>query len=239
MTRIVFSDLGTLPYGQGLALQHDLRRRLQEKHDPTLAGYVLALEHTPTVTLGKRGQWIHLKNPDHLRNEGIEVFRVDRGGEATYHGPGQLVIYPILRLDAFRFGVADLVRGLAAALTRSLEALQIDTVYDPEHPGVWTTRDPRKKIASVGMRVSGGVTTHGMAVNITNDMRPFSMIVPCGMPDSPLMRLNDLDPEFTVSNLTPTVMKHLFSFLDKEVETHRIDLPPKEEWMNPETTKIS
>jgi lipoyl(octanoyl) transferase len=234
MTHIVLSELGTLPYGQGLALQHDLRRRLLEETNPALAGYVLVLEHTPTVTLGKRGQWLHLKDPGNLREQGIEVFRVDRGGEATYHGPGQLVIYPILRLDAFPFGVSDLVRGLAAALTRSLQEFQIETAYDPEHPGVWTTRLPRKKIASVGMRVSGGVTTHGMAVNVTNDMRPFSMIVPCGMPDSPLMRLSELEPELTVSTLTARLLQQLFSFLDKRVVEHRIDLPQEANWIQPE-----
>jgi lipoyl(octanoyl) transferase len=107
------------------------------------------------------------------------VIHVDRGGEATYHGPGQLVVYLIVRLVPGRLGIADLVRGLAEVMVDLLQTHGISASYDPERPGLWVGE---AKIASVGMRVRNGVSYHGAALNVTTELEPFSWIVPCGMP---------------------------------------------------------
>jgi lipoate-protein ligase B len=192
--------LGRLPYGQALALQHALRARLQQPGSSE-PGFLLSLQHDPVVTLGKRGRAEHLLAPALLRAHGVDLFKVDRGGEATFHGPGQLVLYPILHLERLGLGVVDVIRDLAAAICDTLATYGVAASYDKEHPGVWT-QDGRK-VASVGMRVSGGVSTHGVAVNLDLDLTGFSLIVPCGMPDAPITRLADLVSDDLRGQATP------------------------------------
>ncbi|RAL20063.1 lipoyl(octanoyl) transferase [Lujinxingia litoralis] len=223
---------GLVPYGQALAWQLQLRQRLQEgrAHHPT--GYLLCLEHPPVVTLGKRGRAEDIFGLDQLRDRGTQFFKIDRGGEATYHGPGQLVVYPVVRLDALGLGVVDLIRGLANSLSRALADFGLDADYDTDHPGLWTRTTPPRKIASVGMRVSGGVTTHGAAVNLINDLIPFSLFVPCGMPNAPVTRLLDhLDtPDgCNVEAFTERFLNHFAAFLDCQFEPLDLAPPPPEE----------
>ena len=143
-------------------------------------GRVLFLEHPPTVTLGRRAGQNALKAPaDRLSEMGISIERADRGGEATYHGPGQLVVYPVVNLRALGVGVEGYVEGLQEATRLTLADFGVSDAWgDMKRPGVWT---PGGKIAAIGLRVRRGVATHGMALNIDVDRRPFDMIVPCGM----------------------------------------------------------
>src|SRR5690554_782206 len=173
--RLEIIRLGVVPYGQALALQMKLRERLKAQRDEDLVGYLIALEHPPTVTLGKRGSFEDLVNHAWLQANGVEVFKIDRGGEATFHEPGQLVVYPILRLSALEKGVVDVIRGMAACLGESVAEYGKVAAYDLEHPGLWTQDEtPSRKLASVGMRVQSGVTTHGVAMNLVNQMIGFS-----------------------------------------------------------------
>ena len=184
---------GEIPYAHGLAMQLMLRARLykREEDDP-LKGYFLVLEHPRTVTLGRRGELEHLMSPALLAQQGVEVFRIDRGGEATYHEPGQLVAYPILHLKSLELGVVDLIRNMAGQLADAIAPFGLSASYDCDHPGLWTEGGlMRRKVASVGMRVSKGVTTHGVAINLINEMTGFGWIVPCGMPQAPMTRLLD------------------------------------------------
>jgi lipoate-protein ligase B len=231
MTTLSVLRYGVVPYGQALAHQLDLRRRVQE--DPERAGWVVCLQHPPVVTLGKRGKPSDLVSPDLLAERGVELFRVDRGGEATYHGPGQLVIYPIINLDEVGLGVVDLVRSLAASLGDALrETSELQTEYDPEHPGLWTTENPRRKIASVGMRVSRGVSTHGAAINLANDMIPFSWIVACGMPNAPMTRLQDYgDDPVDLDAFADEVLRAFAERIDVRLEDDEQPLPPPSEWV--------
>lgn len=227
---------GLVPYGQALSWQLELRQRLQEgrAHDPT--GYLLCLEHPPVVTLGKRGRAEDLFGLDQLRDRGTQFFKIDRGGEATYHGPGQLVIYPIVRLDELGIGVVDLIRGMAGCLSQALAEYDVGADYDADHPGLWTHTTPPRKIASVGMRVSGGVTTHGAAINLINDLIPFSLFVPCGMPNAPVTRLLDhLDaPEHcTVDDFTDRFLTHFATFLDRAFDPLDLAPPPPEQGAPP------
>ena len=232
--RIGLVTLGEVPYGQALALQFALREQLRESTDEYM-GYVLCLEHPPTITLGKRGKPEHLVNRHWIGEKGVEVYRVDRGGEATYHGPGQLVVYPIIKLERLGMGVVDLIRGLAGSLGDTLAEYDVTAEYDPDHPGVWTTdEEPHRKVASVGMRVQGGVITHGAAVNLVNDMIPFSMIVPCGMPNAPMARLVDyLDGELTLEDFRDRFLEHFAAFLERGFDVTELELPDEADWERP------
>lgn len=172
-------ELGRRAYRPTWRLQNELADRLRQEQAGAIETLVL-VEHDPVITIGRRGrQGDVLVSSATLASRGIELVEVDRGGEVTYHGPGQLVVYPIVRVDPRRFGVGDLVRGLAAAIARVLAEMGIDATYDTESPGLWVKG---AKICAVGMRVSRGVSTHGAAVNVTTDLTAFELIVPCGQP---------------------------------------------------------
>jgi lipoate-protein ligase B len=167
------AQLGTIPYREGVALQDTLRERRQAGELPDL---LLVLEHEPVYTKGKRTEAGDLPmGEDWYSAQGIEVCDTDRGGRVTYHGPGQLVAYPIMEVDR----VADFVHAMERAIVAALadEGVQAEA-RDTPFTGVWVGDS---KIASIGVRVSGGVTTHGLAVNVDNDLQPFEWIVPCGI----------------------------------------------------------
>jgi lipoate-protein ligase B len=167
------AQLGTIPYRDGVELQERLRERRQAAEIPDL---LLVLEHPPVYTKGKRTTAGDLPmGEDWYRGRGIGVCETDRGGRVTYHGPGQLVAYPIMAIDR----VADFVHTMEDAIVAALgdEGIEAE-VREAPHTGVWAGDS---KIASIGVRVSGGVTTHGLAVNVDNDLEPFEWIVPCGI----------------------------------------------------------
>jgi lipoate-protein ligase B len=167
------AQLGTIPYGEGVELQTRLRERRQAGEVPDL---LLVLEHPPVYTKGKRATPADLPmGEDWYRSQGIEVCETDRGGRVTYHGPGQLVAYPIMAIER----VADFVHTMEGAIVAALADEGIESrVREAPHTGVWAGD---AKIASIGVRVTGGVTTHGLAVNVDNDLQPFEWIVPCGI----------------------------------------------------------
>ena len=173
------AQLGTVPYREGVALQQTLRLRRQTGELPDL---LLVLEHPPVYTKGKRTEPGDLPmGEDWYRAQGIDVCAADRGGRVTYHGPGQLVAYPIMAVER----VADFVRTMERAIVAALADEGIGAeVRDAPFTGVWVpgpSPGEDAKIASIGVRVSGGVTTHGLAVNVDNDLQPFEWIVPCGI----------------------------------------------------------
>ncbi len=173
MAELWVAQLGTVPYRDGVALQEALRARRQAGELPDL---LLVLEHPPVYTKGRRTEPGDLPmGEDWYRAQGIEVCDTDRGGRVTYHGPGQLVAYPIMAVER----VADFVHTMERAIVAALadEGIAAEPRATP-HTGVWVGE---AKIASIGVRVSGGVTTHGLAVNVDNDLQPFEWIVPCGM----------------------------------------------------------
>jgi lipoate-protein ligase B len=173
MTELWVAQLGTVPYRDALALQERLRDRRRAGEVPDL---VLVLEHPPVYTLGKRTQPADLPlGEDWYRERGIDVCETDRGGRVTYHCPGQLVAYPIMAIER----VADFVHTMERAIVTALadEGI-IAEVRETPFTGVWAGD---AKIASIGVRRSDGVTTHGLAVNVDNDLEPFEWIVPCGI----------------------------------------------------------
>jgi lipoyl(octanoyl) transferase len=171
-------DLGTLPYSDALDLQ---RRLADERLQGLLADDLLLLvEHPPVVTLGRGTRDSSLPlDPENLRRRGIEVFEVERGGDVTYHGPGQLVGYPILDLREHREDLHWYLRQLEEALIRALATFGIAAERNAGYTGVWTRG---RKIASIGVHAKQWVTWHGFALNVTTDLSPFDLIVPCGIP---------------------------------------------------------
>ncbi len=140
---------------------------------------LLLLEHPPTITLGRNGKWHHLiASEEVLSARGVTCYDVDRGGDITFHGPGQLVGYPILQLEASERDVRGYMRNLEQSLIQALAAYGILGRRDDEHTGVWTTKG---KIAALGVHISRWITRHGFALNVNTDMSFYDLIVPCGI----------------------------------------------------------
>jgi lipoate-protein ligase B len=174
--------LGRIAYRDAWQVQRDLAaRRAAGEIDDQL----LVLEHDPVLTLGRHADERHvLADPGTLAERGIEVIRVERGGEVTYHGPGQLVAYPILALERRGLLLRPLVRALEGAMVDTCAALGVQAGPRDGHPGCWC--DPAgpspRKIGALGLRVERGVTFHGIALNVAPRLQDFSLIDPCGMP---------------------------------------------------------
>jgi lipoyl(octanoyl) transferase len=167
---------GRIGYADALARQRAAAAALREgRGEETL----FLLEHPPVVTLGRRATADHLlATPADLAARGVEVVESDRGGDVTFHGPGQVVGYPILDLRRRRLGAHTYLRFLEEVLIGVLATYGIRGFRDPEHTGVWTDQG---KIAAMGIRVSAGVSLHGFALNANTDLAWFGMIVPCGI----------------------------------------------------------
>ncbi len=175
--------LGRVPYRDAWQKQHDLvaARRRDEIPDQ-----LLLLEHEPVLTLGRTSDERHvLASADELSRRGIELIRTERGGEVTYHGPGQLVAYPIIRLADRRMLVRPLVHALEAAMIETCARLGVETFRREGHPGCWVEGSgarPHRKIGALGLRIERGVSFHGIALNVDSDLRDFELIDPCGEP---------------------------------------------------------
>jgi lipoyl(octanoyl) transferase len=168
--------LGTVEYREALALQERVRAARQEGALPDV---LLTLEHWPVYTRGRRSGTGELPmGEDWYRAQGIDIAETDRGGRITYHGPGQLVGYPIVRIDDVVEYVRTLERALSAALAEEGVRARGRPEDGPDYTGVWAGD---RKIASIGVHIARGVTTHGFAVNVENDLQPFQWVVPCGL----------------------------------------------------------
>ena len=172
-------DLGLVPYAEALALQSDLvgRRRAGDIPDQ-----LLLLQHPHVITLGTASSRAHIvADQSRLQELGIDLVDVGRGGDVTYHGPGQLVGYPILDLEPDRKDVHRYLRDLESVLVRTLGEMGIQGEPVPDLTGVWVDG---RKIAAIGVRISSGwITSHGFALNVSNDLSFFETIVPCGIQD--------------------------------------------------------
>ncbi len=175
--------LGRIPYRDAWAIQKDLVAR---RADGAIEDRLLLLEHDAVLTLGRQSDDAHvLASPKELRRREIEVIRVERGGEVTYHGPGQLVAYPIIRLGDRGIMVRPLVAALEAAMIETCAQLGVTAFAREGHPGCWVEGGrgrPHRKIGALGLRIERGVSYHGIALNIAPDLRDFDLIDPCGMP---------------------------------------------------------
>lgn len=197
--------LGRVPYGEALELQTRLR-------DARLAGAipdtVLLLEHPDVITFGRGAGRAHARLPDEeLRRLGFDVFRVNRGGDVTWHGPGQLVGYPILDLQPRGGDVHAYLRALEGVLIDALADFGIAAGRRRGYTGVWL--DERRKIASIGVGVRRGVTMHGFALNVARELRGFDVIVACGLHGVEMTGMGALLAAVDPAAVTDRVEAHL------------------------------
>jgi len=182
--------VGLLPYAEALALQ---RRLVASRSAGQAPDTLLLLEHPPTITLGVRANPAHvLLPPEELARRGVALVPTDRGGDVTYHAPGQLVGYPILKLSQHGADLGRYVRALEETIIRTLATYEVLGERVPGLTGVWVAGG-RAKICAIGVRLSAaGVTSHGFALNVRPDLAGFAQIVPCGISDRAVTSLEQL-----------------------------------------------
>jgi len=217
---LVYAWLGDapVPYHQGW----DLQKRLHEgRVADEVADTVLFLEHEPVYTAGKRtGRW---DRP--ITDPGAPVVDIDRGGKITWHGPGQLTVYPIVRMPD-PVDVIAYVRMLEEAIIRTVAEYGLTGRRVEGRTGVWLDADPERglierKVAAIGCRIARGVGMHGLALNCNNDMSWFDRIVPCGITDAGVTSLSaELEREVTVADVRPRMERHLADVLGAEGYSH-------------------
>jgi lipoyl(octanoyl) transferase len=181
--------LGRVDYATAVELQQTLAHLVKAGR---IGHTLLLLEHPPVITLGRNaGSDNVVASRESLSAQGIELFETDRGGDVTFHGPGQLVGYPIFNLRGFtpKIGAVDFVRMMEEALIRTCGDLGVVTERIPGMTGVWTEGETPAKIAAIGVHISRAVTSHGFALNVSTDLDYFKLIVPCGLAGKPVTSL--------------------------------------------------
>jgi len=205
LNEIYLLDLGLVDYGEALRLQEGIwEARLKGK----IRDVLILLEHPPVFTLGMGGNRLNILLPqEELEKKGIKVYRVDRGGDVTYHGPGQLVGYPILNLKANGLDVHSYIWKIEESIVEMLkEDFGLDAEIVKGFPGVWVKN---KKIAAIGVRVRSMVTKHGFALNVNPNMEYFKMIIPCGLKDKDVTSMAEiLEKNISVSEVKKPYIKH-------------------------------
>jgi lipoyl(octanoyl) transferase len=206
-------DLGLVPYREAWDLQRSLAGAVSQGAIPDT---VVFLEHPPVVTLGRRTDEQELHVPD---DAAVEVVETDRGGKSTFHGPGQLVCYPILDLHRHGKDVKKYVRDLEAALIRTVSPLGLEATRIDGLTGVWLERPPRK-IASIGVHISRWVTTHGYALNVDLDPAPFTeWITACGLEDAAFTTIaRELERDVSIDEVRPLARTALAEVFELELD---------------------
>jgi lipoyl(octanoyl) transferase len=201
MDELWVCQLGVIDYAEALALQLQLREARQAERLPDV---LLLLEHPPVYTRGKRSEPGELPLGEAFyRSQGIDIVETDRGGKLTYHGPGQLVGYPIMRTG----DVIAFLRAMERAIIDALAEEGIEAQMRAGLTGVWVEN---RKIASIGIHLSRGVTTHGFAINVQNDLQPFTWVVPCGLEG---VQMTSVARERNTGGLLPCFRKRMaYSF---------------------------
>jgi lipoyl(octanoyl) transferase len=230
-------NLGRLDYAAALELQQQVCALRQQEQ---IGDVLLLVEHPPVLTLGRNSDREHLvAGEETLARRGISLFDTNRGGDVTYHGPGQLVGYPILNLRSFtpQLGIVVYLRWLEEVLIRACADFGVLTQRVPGRSGVWTMPGgeiAEKKIAALGVHVARGVTTHGFALNVTTDLEDFSLIVPCGIHDRGVTSLEaevDLEHAPSMEQVANAVSRHFGRVFGRQmvwVESLQHVLPDQE-----------
>jgi lipoyl(octanoyl) transferase len=206
--------LGRVPYAEGLLVQE---RLVAERQRQAIPDTLLLLEHDPVVTLGRNARRENLLLPDdELRRRGIEVFDTGRGGDVTYHGPGQVVGYPILDLAPDRRDVHRYVRDLEEVMIRTCADYGVAAGRVAGLTGTWVGPD---KIGAIGVRIARWVTSHGFAFNVATDLSPFELIVPCGIRERGVTSLERLlGRPVRLAEVMEQLARHLSAVFGRDVE---------------------
>jgi len=225
MNTLLISDLGLIGYADAYALQ---KRIVAARKAGLIDDVLLLSEHTHVITQGRNGKREHLLASEHvLRQKAVEFFETSRGGDVTYHGPGQVVGYPILNLGAIRRDVVWYVRMLEEAMIRATREFGIEAVRVPGKTGIWVGAGSREeKLGAIGVHISRWVTSHGFAYNVSTDLRYFDLIVPCGIADRKATSLEKLlGGSVSVSEVGPLLARHvseIFGMAACEIEPPRL-----------------
>jgi lipoyl(octanoyl) transferase len=203
---VIYEYINKIRYEDALSIQESAYEKIKLSEHKT-AGYLFLLEHYPVITNGRFGSDENFVLPvNQIEKLGIEVYKSDRGGDLTYHGPGQLVAYPIINLRAFNLGVKAYITSLEQVLINLLSDLGIHSCRREGYPGVWTNAE---KIASIGVSVKNGITMHGVALNVSTDLDSFSLIVPCGISDVRVTSMEKtLGSEVHMKDVVESFIKH-------------------------------
>jgi len=215
-------QLGTIDYATGLALQS---RLVELRKEGRVGDVLLLLEHSPVITLGRNAEATNvLASPELLAQRGVEVFECDRGGDVTFHGPGQIVGYPFFDLRAFpshdpnrkTLGVLEYMRRLEEVLIRTCADFQIPAHRVEKLTGVWT--DGEAKIAAMGIHISRGVSSHGFALNVDVDLSCFDLIVPCGLVAKPVTSMvKELGRPVVMQDVTNSISRNFGIVFDSQM----------------------
>jgi lipoyl(octanoyl) transferase len=209
MSDLFIIDLGLIAYGKALELQ---KRVVAVRKAGLIEDVLLFCEHPHVITQGRSGNRANLLAGENvLRQKGVEYFETTRGGDITYHGPGQIVGYPILNLGAIRRDVVWYVRALEEAMIRATAALGINATRVPGKTGLWVGQPgSEEKLAAIGVHISRWVTWHGFAYNVATDLRYFELIVPCGIVDRKATSLEKLlERNVSLGEIKPLLAIHL------------------------------
>ena len=218
MNKCLIVDFRLIGYAEADALQ---KRVVAARKAGAMEDVLLLCEHPHVITLGRSGKREHLLASEHvLRQKGVEFYATDRGGDITYHGPGQIVGYPILNLGAIRRDVVWYVRILEEAMIRATSAFGIAAQRVAGKTGIWVRAgDSEEKLAAIGVHISRWVTSHGFAYNVSTDLRNFDLIVPCGIADRKATSLEKLlGRHVDEKEVAPRIAKHLGELLGLEMK---------------------
>lgn len=214
-------QLGRVPYAEALELQ---RLLIEARREARISNTLALLEHPPVLTLGRNASRSNiLASDEFLACRGVEVHEINRGGDVTYHGPGQLVGYPIVDLRSFtpRLGAVDFVRRIEEVLIRACGDFAVPATRVPGRTGVWTLAGGtvlEKKIAAIGIHIARGITSHGFALNVNPDLRDFELIVPCGISDRAVTSLErEADPPPTMEAVRHAVARQFGRIFNHQV----------------------
>jgi lipoyl(octanoyl) transferase len=221
-------DVGLMGYAEAWELQ---KRVVAARKAGAIEDLLLLCEHPHVITQGRNGKREHLLASEHvLRQKGVEFHATDRGGDITYHGPGQIVGYPILNLGAIRRDVVWYVRMLEEVMIRATAELGVAAERVAGKTGIWVKSENREeKLAAIGVHISRWVTSHGFAYNVSTDLRYFELIVPCGIADRKATSLEKLLGRSVPSEeIAPRIAKHFGGVFGLELrETTRMELLDK------------
>ena len=215
MNACLIVDLGLISYTDGYALQ---QRVVAARKAGAIEDVLLLCEHPHVITLGRNGKRENLLASEHvLRQKGVEFHATNRGGDITYHGPGQIVGYPILNLDRIRRDVHWYVRTLEESMIRASADFGVTAFRIAGKTGIWVQPPagiPEEKLAAIGVHLSGWVTSHGFAFNVSTDLRYFDLIIPCGIADRKATSLEKLlSRRVSLNEVKPRLTHHLAGLL--------------------------
>lgn len=228
--QVSFQDLNSIDYQECWTYQEKvfkenvaikLANRKENKNDAT-SNHLIFCEHPHVYTLGKSGDQSHLLiDQQKLKERNATFYKIDRGGDITYHGPGQLVAYPIIDLESFFTDIHKYLRFLEEAIILTLAGFGIQTGRIEGLTGVWTNSDnenPSKKICAMGVRCSRWITMHGLALNINPDLSYFNSIVPCGISDKAVTSMSvELNREVKMEEVKPILLEKLCELFEFEI----------------------